>query len=145
MDGNFVALPSRRFHVEYVASGVTREWSGDRQLCVFNIDNGYQETIDAWANNVKAVLTTWPENTPCLMLHDFHKALGFNRYFRKRFETLFKHRPDLKRYVAVIVPDDPIAEIIRAVITQQRSPTQAATWEVFTTRVSALAWLGEHE
>ncbi len=146
MTSGYTAPPIRKFHVEYVSSGVTREWSTDHQLCVFNINNGYQETIDAWANDVKAVLTTWQDTTPCFMIHDFHKALGFNRYFRKRFETLFKHRPDLKRYVGVIVPDDPIADIIRTVIMhQQRVAPHAATWEVFVTRPEAMIWLTECE
>lgn len=146
MTNGYTALANRKFHVEYVSSGVTREWSTNRQLCVFNINNGYQETIDAWANDVKTVLATWQDTTPCFMLHDFHKALGFNRYFRKRFETLFKLRPDLKRYVGVIVPDDPIAEIIRAVIMhQQQVALHPATWEVFTTRPEAMIWLAERE
>lgn len=130
--------------IEYVASGVIREWSADRRLCIFNVHNGYQETINAWVKDARTVIERWEDSIPCLMLHDFQRALGFNKYFRECFESLFTFRPELKRHVAVITPDDPAADVIRSVIdTRQASVDKdyCVHWEVFTARKQALSWL----
>ena len=60
------------------------------------------------------------------------------------FQALFQLRPDLERYVAVVMPANFIAEIARldVLVRELRARTGCKVhWKVFTNRRSAMGWL----
>src|SRR5690349_19637891 len=102
-----------RFIVEQVASGVTRERSSDGQMMIFAVQDGNPQTVASWAEQVKITLQNWPTNRSCYLLHDLHRSSfhAFDAFMHAKFNELFALRPELERWVAVVLPDQDCATI----------------------------------
>src|SRR5438128_2343302 len=108
-------VSSTTFVVQQVAPGVTRECSSDGCLMVFNVMDGSHQTVARWGNWVKNLLLQWPTDKPCYLLHDLHRSsfAAFDRLMQTECDELFRLRPDLERWVAVILPANDAALIAR--------------------------------
>jgi hypothetical protein len=134
------------FVVEHVSRSVFKERSASGKLVIFHIEDGQDETIAQWASAVKDELTRWPSGHPCLLLHDLHKTgiSAFGAYIRDDFQRLYQLRPDLKRYVGIVMPAGSEAEIAQLDVMVRELKAKIGYpvhWEVFTDREGALAWL----
>jgi hypothetical protein len=138
------------YSVQHIAPGIILEYSSDRTLLIFNVENSSPITLDAWTNYVKSVLESWPSHTPCLLLYDLHKLgrLDLNNSLYEHFETLYQSALHLKRYTAVVIPNNTSIEETQLRIALQRLHvplSYPAQWKVFTSRQEAMRWLLVHE
>jgi len=134
------------FVVEHISPGVLKKRSANGKLDIFSMDNGREQTVAAWADAVKTELMRWPAGYPCLLLHDLRKTglLAFGAEMQTDFEELFQLRPDLERYVALVMPADFSAEIVRLDILVRELQAKIGYpvhWKVFTHRHDAMGWL----
>ena len=134
------------FIIEHLSRTVIKERSANGKLIIFDIQNGENETVATWTRVVEDELMHWPASRPCLLLHDLHKSglLAFGTLMQGAFQEMFELRPDLRRYVAVVMPTGIAAEIahldtlVRELKAQIDYPVH---WDVFTNRMDALVWL----
>ncbi len=138
------------YSVKHLATGIILECSSDKTLFIFNIENGSSTTFDAWSNQVKLLLENWPPQRPCLLLYDFHKMgkIGLNKSLYEHFETLYRTCPNLKRYTAIVMPNNLNTEETQLAFQLERlrvSPSYPAQWKAFTSRMEAMQWLLAHE
>ena len=137
------------FVVEEAAPGVTREYSADGHIVIFGVHDGSTQTIARWADQVKATLLRWPADQPCFLLHDLHRSSfhAFDSFMRTKFDELFVLRPQMERWVAVILPEGDGARFAR-INTRVRELLVASSypvhWEIFTSRKQATNWLMRH-
>ncbi len=134
------------FIVEHVSPSVIKERSSNGKLIIFSIDNGQDRTVAAWADAVKDELLRWPNGHPCLFLHDLHKSgmLAFGAHMQDDFQRLYELRPDLERYVAVVMPANSSEEIARLDVRVRELKAKSdypVHWNVSPDRESAMAWL----
>ncbi len=134
------------FIVEHVSPDVRKQRSANGNLDIFYVSNGQEPTIRTWAEAVKDDLLHWQSGSPCLVLHDLHKsgALAFGPTMQADFQELFQLRPELERYVAVVMPADFSAEIARLDVLVRELQAEAGYpvhWKVFTSRGAATRWL----
>ena len=137
------------FIIEHVSPSVIKERSANGKLIIFAIDNGQEQTVAAWAHATKDELLRWPNGYPCLFLHDLHKSgmLAFGAHMQDDFQRLYQLRPDLERYVAVVMPANSSEELSRLDIRVRELKAKfdyPVHWNVFPDRGSAMAWLLEH-
>jgi hypothetical protein len=136
-----------QFIYEHPASGIVQEWTNDRSLCIFAITNSRPETIDAWAYCVKQTIFRWDAKQPCYLLHDLRKAgaFTFNSQLQLRFADLYRYRPALARFVAVVLPKNSDMCLLAQLSVRVRELTapsmSAAHWNIFSSRLEALSWL----
>ncbi len=133
------------FTLERVAPGVIQERSEDGRLIVFRIEDGSKETVCAWADCAEALILDWPAKQPCLLLNDLHKSgmLAFSACMQDKLQELHQLRPELRRFVALVVPDF-TADLARLeALMQELSALQGGEhyWKVFTARQPAMIWL----
>ena len=132
---------------EYPARGIILERSADSTLYIFVVQDSKPETLDAWKNCTKTVLSKWPLARPCLFLHDLRRTSlsAFNADMQGKFEELYRFRPQLERLVAVVLPTywgvDRIAQLDLRLRSLTAPYGYAIYWEVFTGRRDALRWL----
>lgn len=140
------------FHVEHVTADITQEISADHRLVIFDVANSGSATMSHWVDQVKGVLTDWPADTPCLLLHDLHRSgSSFELYMTEKFPELYVFRPHLSRQVAFVMPhafsEDQTKEVesetelavrCRELESHQKYPVR---WELFHDRRSALKWI----
>ncbi len=129
---------------------VIEEYSSDRKLAIFVLENSAPATIRAWTHEVKETLEKWPSGYPCLLIHDFHKIGRFvlNADMWNSFHELHRLRPDLERYVALIMPFNSDLQPIRLAIRTRDLGVPSyypIHWEVFGHRKAALSWLIDKE
>ncbi len=134
------------FIVEHVSPNIVKERSRNGEMVVFEIADGSVTTVSQWASAVEDELCRWPSGYPCLILHDLHKSgrLAFGAEMQADFERLFHLRPDLKRYVAVIMPPNDSVDIARLdclIRKLNEAEHYPVNWEIFTKRKDALTWL----
>ena len=70
--------------------------------------------------------------------------MAFDAHMHEDFQELYRFRPDLKRYVAVVLPLDSSTEIAHLDVLVRElktKPGYPVHWEVFTDRRSAMDWL----
>jgi hypothetical protein len=135
------------FTFESPAPGVTLKKSTDERLCIFVMQDGKPETLDAWGDCTKAVLQSWSQGKRHLLLHDLRKSglLALDAHMQAKFDELYKFRPELERSVAIVLPSDLITELVARLevkLRALRSPLNYPVhWEVFTKPETALKWL----
>jgi len=134
------------FTHEQISPSVVKKRSANGKMDIFYTHDGQEQTIAAWANAVKAELMRWSPGYPCLLLYDFRKTglLNFGAEMQADFEALFQLRPDLERYVAVVMPPDMSTEIARLDVLVRELRANAGYpvhWKVFTSRQQAMGWL----
>lgn len=133
------------FVVEHLGPGVIRERAQNGKLVIFAVDNGQDQTIAIWADAVRDTVSTWPNNMPCMMMHDLVKSgqLAFDAHMEADFKDIYEMRPDLERYVAFILPQDVIDTVRLDIETFQLEHYRNYTfhWAIFPDRRSALDWL----
>jgi hypothetical protein len=137
---------ANRFIVEHVSPSVFKERSSGGEMVIFEIEDGGRQTIADWAAAVEDELQRWPSGYPCLFLHDLHRSgiLAFGAEMQADFERLFHLRPELKRFVAVVMPQNDSVEIARLDCMLRKlkeAHNYPVTWEIFTKRKQALNWL----
>ncbi|MEO8607913.1 MAG: hypothetical protein ABI690_08535 [Chloroflexota bacterium] len=96
------------YTVEHVAPGIILERSADKELIIVNVASGGQTGLAIWEKCVRALLTNWPPDIPCLLLHDLHKinAKTLKVNLRGHLENLNRFQPDMGRRAAVILPPE---------------------------------------
>ncbi len=134
------------FIVEHISPTVIKERAANGALIIFNVENGADETISVWANAAQDELARWPQNHICLFLHDLHKTgiLAFGKRMQEAFQEIYEVRPDLKRYVAVVMSAGSAAEIAELDVMVRELKAKIdypVHWEVFNSREKALEWL----
>lgn len=139
-------MASTIFTVEQVAPGVTCERSTDGQIIIFGVHDGSSQTIVRWAEQVKIALLNWPACRPCYMLQDLHHSSlnAFNEIMQSKLSDLFLLRPDLERWVAVILPDEDSARFAQLdvrVCELMVAASYPVHREIFTDRRQAMRWL----
>ncbi len=134
------------FMVEQIAPGITRELSTDGQIMIFGVHDGSYQTIARWAEQVEIALQEWPAYQSCYLLQDLHHSSynAFNEIMQTKLSELFLLRPDLERWVAIILPDEDSAKFARLdvrvceLMVSTRYPVHR---EIFTNRRQAMRWL----
>jgi hypothetical protein len=132
------------FTIQHIAAGVVRERSADGILYIYNIGNSAPLTIQSWITNVKEVLSTWPSEQVCLLMHDLHKIsqFPFDKPMTKKLDDLYEFRPELERYIAYVSPHtDIIMDLFITSHLLNGKGNHGAHWKLYDSRREALNWL----
>ena len=134
------------YSVEHIAPGIILERSCDKTLVIFNIENGFRTTLDAWSNHLKSLIENWPSYTPCLLLFDLHKLgrMEPNNCLYEHFEALYQSSSHLTRHTAIVMPNNMSIEETQLRIALQGlhvPPSYPAQWNAFPSRQEAMRWL----
>jgi hypothetical protein len=132
------------FTIQHIAAGVVRERSADGRLYIYNVENDNPLTIQSWATNVKEVLSAWPSQQVCLLMHDLHKIgqFPFDKSMTERLDDLYGFRPELERYIAYVSPNmDTIVNLFITSHLLNVNGNHGAHWKLYNSRREALNWL----
>jgi hypothetical protein len=141
-----VVADGHPFTVEYVAPGIVQERSADGLLVIFNVDNGYPVTIESWAGQVASILSGWPAQHPCSLLHDVHKLepAALEAHVWPRWAEMLAGRPELEQRTAFILPGILDTTVVQtALLERGHAPPDGGRvlWQLFLARQEALDWL----
>ncbi len=132
------------FAIQHIAAGVVRECSADGTIYIYNVDNNSPLTIKSWGANVKEVLSLWPANSVCLLMHDLHKIgqSAFDRPMTDMLDELYSTRPELERNIAYISPNtDIIANLFITSHLLNVNGNNRVHWKLFDSRREGINWL----
>ncbi len=127
--------------VEQLSSGVTREWLHDRQIVVYTVKDVRRETIDTWTEAFKSDIGDWPADRLFRVVQDLRLAGGTTPYGRARGQEMFRTRPEVRVWTALVLPDTFVNTLIRLFVRAQATRNATRVREFFTTREEALTWL----
>ncbi|CAG1011325.1 MAG: hypothetical protein IAE83_10200 [Anaerolinea sp.] len=125
--------------VEQITPYLRREWFDNRQIVVFDIDNVIRETVDKTYALMQQTMIEWDLNRPYLAINDFatsHAALS--PYAQKQLRQIRMFRPELKGYVAIVMPSGIVTSVIRIFV---RTSPGIRENEMFPNREAAFQWL----
>lgn len=118
----------------------TCEWLHDGQIVVFKTTENSRPAVDAWFEMVKSVMLNWPDDEPFLAVQDFSdQRITVTPYSRAKNEELYRLRPDLQAFMAVILPKTFAAQLFQLLFRFLRRDN----WQsrVFPTRHAGIQWL----
>ncbi len=100
-----------------ILPGLQQTTAYDGRVMAYRLNTVKEETLHEWATHICDTLATWPIGKPYFALHDLSNAgvslqyatlvdfnfqnIAITAEGRQRAESIIKHRPDLKAYVAV--------------------------------------------
>jgi hypothetical protein len=126
--------------IEEVAPGVTLEWLLDRRVAAFTFKTAVRESIDRARDKMKAVMENWPADHLYLGITDFSDPkLGLTPYVRERVKEPATWRPELRGYVALVMPRTFAAQLVQLALQAQRNDSRQV--RAFFDREAAIAWL----
>jgi len=145
-EGKEVMDDSEYFVVSHLIGGITYEYSEAHPLHVFKIENGQQSTLDSWVTYVQQLFERWKGVSPLLMMHDFSRLHWWElgEQFDDCTNQLFASHSTLKRFVALVTPEENYTQILRLEYRMREllmSRGYPVHWDVFYHRKAALAWL----
>lgn len=118
----------------------SHEWLADGQVCCYRLHRNERAVIDVWANELEAVLETWPVERPWRMLIDLREVKAVpSAYGLTRSRLLMRLRPDLPGRAAFLITDAFTTRLIH--LTIQALPNRYRERRVFTDEAAAVAWL----
>jgi hypothetical protein len=126
--------------VQEIIPGLVVEWLRDRQIVTITNKGGASRVfVDTWINTVTSIMLSWPAPQPFLYLQDLSdKKNVVTTYSRQRAAALYKLRPELAGFVAVVVAPSLTAQLVRLFLRMQNRNLKI---EVFFDRKVALDWL----
>ncbi len=126
---------------EQLGSGISRETLFDGHLTIFNLVDITRVTVDLWIEAchelMKMAIAT---NQPLFIIQDLsHPNVTQTPYSRTRGQELTEAYPDLRGFIAFVLPDAPDSQRIRLFVRRQNNRYRQR--EVFFAREDALAWI----
>lgn len=124
---------------EQITPHVTREWLDDGQFVVFDIRSVARTDVDATYAIMAQTMREWSPDKPYLAINDFSRANSIlSPYAQKHLRAIRLYRPELKGYIAIVMPRGLVANVVRIFV---RANPGARQNEMFYKREDALAWL----
>ena len=127
--------------IETLGNNVTIEWLDDEQIVIFSANDASRKTVDVWAENVIRVTNERLHNVR--YIHDLsHIGLSLSSYAQKKSKEVNAVHPDAKGFVAIIMPRNFTAQVLRFFINHEIVPSQPdIKLHVMFSRKEALEWL----
>jgi hypothetical protein len=118
-------------------------WVCDGQIAVFVPSDATRATVDVWVAAVGKRLQEWPAGKPYLALHDFSSPnVSVTPYARKRISELSTVRPEMQRYVAMLVSQTQLSMMLAYIVTHIGN-LKVRTAQVFFNKEAGVNWLLE--
>lgn len=135
-------LPNRN-HIGpvQITEGLSFEWLSEGGAVAYTLTNTHPATLETYIETIKAVGHLWDVAQPYLSLHDI-TAVGFTQKMRHGAQEASAHVAHLKGYLAVIVPNNLMGNVVRLFINfdiARRIPNRYP--KVFFRRDEGLKWL----
>ncbi len=131
---------------EQVSPHVSLEWLHDGQMIVYHFEIiSATEEAKIVRSKINDVFANWPENRPYAVMYNF-KKITWSPQLRKQAEDDYQMiPPDKPTFMAVVLPNTPLAHMIRLFMrAQQRKYRNTKTESrAFMSYDEALAWLKE--
>jgi len=126
--------------LQFITDHVTLEYLHDGHIAVFTIMDMSRESLDRWADKLKAVTLSWPTDRSALLVNHFaSKNAGLTPYLRAKLQELQLWQPDRTGYVAAVFPRSITTQMVSIFLTAaNRRNIQA---RIFFTREDAVNWL----
>lgn len=132
---------------EHISPNIMKETSADGDLVIFALKN--PKGLTEWESCATSQIARWSPDHAHFVLYDLHRAPGWMLYnhIRASFDRLYTFRPEVERYVAVILPEradlNEIDLLLR--VHELFVPSRYRIhWKLFDHRKDALAWLFFH-
>ena len=142
------------WHIEDIASGVTREWSSTRQVVIFRLMDYKREAIDAWIAAIEATIVE--ADRPHLLVYHFAAippslSIYYLQQKLRQLDTFADEHlgkmeaPIAHTYIAVVPPRQ-FAPLANFIIARQSAVRRSfgLTVQAFGTLEDALEWLVSH-
>jgi hypothetical protein len=135
------------YSTETIAPGVIRNWSADRRLALYTLNDIKRPTIDTWVDSVKTMALAWPSGEPIRICYET-LTVG-NPQMATYIGTRMREINDLpftasKVYAAFAFPNPILVGVARVIGmsftlgTPNRVPVIT---EAFSDRDKAIQWL----
>jgi hypothetical protein len=129
-------LPSA---AQTISPSVTLEWYDDRKIVCATVTDVARTTIDQLERALTPIVTGWPDPFQ-RMIYDFSDPrVKPTPYSNARARALEELRPDLNRYVAIVMNRTFAVQLIQLFIRAQDRHNRHL--RIFFTRQDALRWL----
>lgn len=131
---------------EQVSPHVSLEWQHDRKIVVYNFEIiSATEEAAIVRNKINEVFANWPADQPYAVMYHF-KKITWSPMLRKQAEDDYQMLPsDKETYMAVVLPNTPLAHMIRLFMRAQERKYRNTKIESrsFMSYDEAMSWLKE--
>src|SRR5690606_31454364 len=100
--------------IQPIATGISFEWLNGGQVAVFAVKTISRQPIDTWIIWLHALLKSWREDDPYLILYDFSDPRFYlTSYIRSRMLSVIEHHTHVVGREAAVVSHGFLADIVR--------------------------------
>jgi hypothetical protein len=126
---------------EEIVSGLTVEWLFDKRVMALTAQHTDRELVDAWANKIIEVASTWSTERRLFILNDFSgKKCVVTPYNQQKNRELTKMFPNIKSSTAMIVQQNLTMQLSRLFVRMLPQNPHRLIFMTFS-RAEALDWL----
>ncbi len=135
-----VVIPDPTAVTEEISLSIMREWLENRRIVVYTVRDTTRATVDICYDQMSKTYQEWPADRIYLGLNDFSgKGSVLTPYVQKRLRDLQAVRPDLHGYVAIVMPQGLLGQLVRLFV--RANPAPVRKYNVFFSRTDGLRWL----
>lgn len=127
-------------NVQQIAPDISLHWINDNRIGYFTIRTTARTSWDGWAKAMTDIKRGWSTDRPVLTLQDnLYDGAALTPTVRHYSTQVSNYRPELKQYVAIVLPQTIVAKFVQFFV--RASPIPNGEARVFFTIEEGLDWL----